>query len=180
MNVFHFMSPTGLWKLIPSGSFPVMCAETLAIFKLGRTVASDSDFSLLLWECYSFPLWWAEFVPWEWELLKSKELQHPPSGGISSGFWPSRSRFHGSLYIAAATNHPSWQAERMIVSFFLQNVSAWFPDWLSYQTPAIFATLSGSKVHTYLMAMSCTEEQQNKFPSTAMFWNNALKCQKQG
>lgn len=80
LNVFHFMSPTGLWKLIPSGSFPVMCAETLAVFKLGRAVASDYDFSLLLWECYSFPLWWAEFVSWEWELLKSKELQHPPSG----------------------------------------------------------------------------------------------------
>lgn len=44
-------------------------------------------------------------------------------------------------------------AERMTASLFLQNVSALFPDWLSYQTPAVFATLSGDKVQTYLMSI---------------------------
>lgn len=60
-------------------------------------------------------------------------------------------------------------AERMIVSLFLQNVSTCFPDRLSYQTPAIFATLSGSEVQTYVMAYPVLRNSTTNYQAQQRF-----------
>lgn len=54
------------------------------------------------------------------------------------------------------TNCPSQQKGWWCAatSLFLQNVCAWFADWLSCKMPVIFAILSAIKIQTYPVAIS--------------------------
>lgn len=170
------MSTTGLWKLIPSGSFAVMCAGTLAVRKTSRAVASDSEFSFLLWKCFSSLLQW--FFPVRTGATKGL-------GAPASVWWcqvasdPLGAKCTAVYTLQLFTNCPSQQKgwRCAATSLFVQKVCAWFADWLSCQMPFGFAILSTIQVQNYPMAISVPNNKTVNHPAELHFHVLCWSCQ---